>query len=44
MARLAHRIPASSAARVALPRFTPCVLGLLGQARPRSHAGSESTA
>jgi hypothetical protein len=27
---------------VALPRFAPCVLDLLGQARPRAHAAAES--
>ena len=41
--RLARRMPSSSGARVALPRFTPCVLGLLGQARPRAHADLRST-
>jgi hypothetical protein len=42
MTRLARRMPASSAARVALPRVAACVLGLLGQSRPRAHAGQES--
>jgi len=41
--RQARRISASSDARVALPRFTSCVLDLLGLARPRAHADSEST-
>jgi hypothetical protein len=35
-------MPASSAARVPLARVAACVLGLLGQARPRAHADWES--
>jgi hypothetical protein len=42
MTRLALHISASSGARVALPRFTPCVLELLDQARPRVRADSGS--
>src|SRR5688572_10819225 len=43
MARLARRIPSSSGSPLAPPKTSPCVLGLLGQARPRSHANMEST-
>jgi hypothetical protein len=39
---LALRISSSSGARVALPRFTPCVLDLLGQSWPRAHMAAAS--
>jgi hypothetical protein len=39
MTRAALRISLSSGAHVALPRFAPCVLELLGRARPRSARG-----
>ncbi len=37
MPRVAHRISSSSGARVPLARRAPCVLDLLGQARPQAH-------
>jgi hypothetical protein len=42
MTPVALRISASSAARVLKAHFAPCVLELLGHARPRSHAAMES--
>jgi hypothetical protein len=42
MTRVARRISSSSVARVPLARFAPCVLDLLGHARPRAHAAMES--
>jgi hypothetical protein len=42
MARLARRISASSVACVQEARFAPCVLDLLGQARPQAHTAMES--
>ena len=42
MTRLARRISSSSVARVPLARVAPCVLELLGHARPRAHAAMES--
>jgi hypothetical protein len=41
MTRVALRISASSGARVLEAHFTPCVLDLLGHARPRVHAAME---
>jgi hypothetical protein len=38
MTRVALRISASSVARVPVARFAPCVLDLLGHARPRAPA------
>jgi len=40
--RLARRMSSSSVARVALPRFTPCVLDMLDQARPQAHLATSS--
>jgi len=42
MTRMALRISSSSGARVPPARFTPCVLDLLGHARPLAHAAAES--
>src|ERR687891_210740 len=42
MTRVALRISASSVARVPLARFAPCVLELLGHARPQAHAAMRS--
>jgi hypothetical protein len=41
MTRVALRSSASSVARVLIARFAPCVLDLLGHARPRAHAAME---
>jgi hypothetical protein len=38
MTRVAPRIPASSGLPLAPPKAAPCVLDLLGHARPQSHA------
>jgi len=43
MTRVALRISSSSGARVQGAHFAPCVLDLLGHARPRAHAAMEST-
>jgi hypothetical protein len=43
MTRVALRISSSSGARVLQAHFAPCVLELLGHARPRAHAAVEST-
>ena len=42
MARLAHRISSSSGLPLAPPKASPCVLDLLGQARPQAHAAAEA--
>jgi len=42
MTRVAHRSSASSVARVREARVAPCVLELLGHARPRAHAAVAS--
>jgi hypothetical protein len=42
MARVARRISSSSGARVLKAHFVPGVLDLLGDARPRAHAATES--
>jgi hypothetical protein len=42
MTRMARRSSSSSVARVALPRFAPCVLDLLGHARPQAHVAREA--
>jgi hypothetical protein len=42
MTRVALRISSSSGARVLKAHFAPCVLDLLGHARPRVHAAMES--
>ncbi len=42
MTRMDLRISSSSVARVPLARVAPCVLDLLGHARPRAHAAVES--
>jgi hypothetical protein len=42
MARMARRSSSSSVARVALPRFAPCVLDLLGHPRPQAHVATEA--
>jgi hypothetical protein len=42
MTRVARRISSSSGARVLEAHFAPCVLELLGHARPRAHAAEES--
>jgi hypothetical protein len=42
MTRLTLRIPSSSGARVPQAHFAPCVLELLGQARPQSHVAMGS--
>jgi hypothetical protein len=41
MTHVALRISASSGARVLKAHFAPCVLDLLGHARPRVHAAME---
>jgi hypothetical protein len=41
MARVARRISSSSGARVLEAHFAPCVLDLLGHARPRAHEALE---
>jgi hypothetical protein len=41
MTRVALRISASSGARVLKAHFAPCVLDLLGHARPRAHAAMD---
>jgi hypothetical protein len=41
MPRVARRISSSSGARVLDAHFAPCVLDLLGHARPRAHAAME---
>jgi hypothetical protein len=41
MTRVALRISASSGARVLKAHFAPCVLELLGHARPRVHVAME---
>jgi hypothetical protein len=42
MTRMARRISSSSGARALEAHFAPCVLDLLGHARPRAHAAMES--
>jgi hypothetical protein len=42
LTHLARRISSSSVARVPLARVAPCVLELLGHARPRAYAAMES--
>jgi hypothetical protein len=42
MTRVARRISSSSGARVLEAHFAPCVLDLLGHARPRVHVAMES--
>jgi hypothetical protein len=42
MARMARRSSSSSVAGVAMPRFAPCVLDLLGHARPQAHVATEA--
>jgi hypothetical protein len=42
MTRLAHRNSSSSGARLPLASFAPCVLELLGQARPQAHTAMKS--
>jgi hypothetical protein len=42
MTRLAQRISSSSGARVPLAHFAPCVLELLGHARPQAHTAAPS--
>jgi hypothetical protein len=42
MTRLAHRISSSSGARLPQANFVPCVLDLLGQARPQAHTAMGS--
>jgi len=42
MTRVALRISASSGLPLAPPKAAPCVLDLLGHARPQSHAAMES--
>ncbi|HEX5821719.1 MAG TPA: hypothetical protein VFY30_08140 [Solirubrobacterales bacterium] len=42
MTRMARRSSSSSVARVAMPRFAPCVLDLLGHARPQAHVATEA--
>jgi hypothetical protein len=42
MTRVALRISSSSGARVLKAHFAPCVLELLGHARPRAHAATGS--
>jgi hypothetical protein len=41
-ARMARRSSASSVARVAMPRFAPCVLDLLGDSSPQAHVATEA--
>jgi hypothetical protein len=41
MTRMARRISSSSGTRVPAAHFAPCVLDLLGHARPQSHAAME---
>jgi hypothetical protein len=42
MTRMALLISSSSGARVLEAHFAPCVLDLLGHARPRAHAAMKS--
>jgi hypothetical protein len=42
MTHVALRISASSGARLLVANFAPCVLDLLGHARPRSHMAVDS--
>jgi hypothetical protein len=42
MTCVAHRISSSSGARVLEAHFAPCVLDLLGHARPRAHTAMGS--
>jgi hypothetical protein len=42
MTRVTHRISSSSGARVLKAHVAPCVLELLGHARPRAHMAMES--
>jgi hypothetical protein len=42
MPRPARRISSSSVARVAMPRVAPCVLDLLGRARPQAQPDPRS--
>jgi hypothetical protein len=42
MTRVAHRISSSSGALVLNAHFAPCVLDLLGHARPRVHVAMGS--
>jgi hypothetical protein len=42
MTRMALRISASSGLPLAPPKAAPCVLDLLGHARPQAHAAVES--
>jgi hypothetical protein len=43
MTRLALRISSSSGLPLTPPKAAPCVLELLGRARPQAHVDSEST-
>jgi hypothetical protein len=42
MTRVALRMSASSGSPLAPPKASPCVLDLLGHARPQAHAAMES--
>jgi hypothetical protein len=42
MTRLARRISASSGSPLAPPKASPCVLDLLGQARPQAHCAGKA--
>jgi hypothetical protein len=42
MTRMALRISASSSLPLAPPKAAPCVLDLLGHARPQAHAAMDS--
>jgi hypothetical protein len=40
--RPAHRIPSSSGSPLQPAKASPCVLGLLGRARPQAHLATEA--
>ncbi len=42
MTRMARRISASSGSPLAPPKASPCVLELLGHARPQAHVAMEA--
>jgi hypothetical protein len=42
MTRMARRMPSSSGLPLPPAKAAPCVLGLLGHARPRAHAAGKA--
>jgi len=42
MTRMARRMPSSSGLRLQPANAAPCVLGLLGHARPEAHAARKA--